>query len=625
MDIDKQIDHESLYESIINHSDDAIISKSLDGIILSWNIGAEKIFGYRAEEVVGKHISLLIPPNKSNEDNEILQRIRNGEIIHHYETDRIRKDGTVIDISLTVSPIKNKKGVITGASKIARDITDHKLRVDRLVNLVKEIADYKFALDEACIMAITDHKGIINYVNDNFCKISGYTRDELLGKDHRLINSGYHTELFIRDLWVTIANGHIWRGEIRNKAKNGNYYWVDTTIVPFLNEKGKPFRYVAIRSDITDRKLAEEMNQHTQQRYKLVVDNILDCLLITDLYGEIIFTNNQFLILFGISDSGNEIQDLHNFIAPDFLEILNTLSTKYSKYPAPEAAKFDYEGTLSNGNKLWLEVRFCSVMEFGKITGLQFAIRDITRQQSAESERLKAIEDIVQRNKDLEQFSYIVSHNLRSPVANILGITDLITQGGLNEDESDFLMQSLTESTKKLDGIIMDLNHATQIKLSSNENKETIFFSEIVDSILISISQLIEQKDVKVITDFSKMNTCFSVKSYIYSIFYNLITNSIKYKKQDQQLICEIRSETIENNILLTFRDNGIGINLEKTGDQIFELYRRFHMSVAEGKGLGLFMVKTHVECLGGKIQVISEVDKGTEFIVEMPLSVIND
>jgi|GEM_PF-291195 PAS domain S-box-containing protein len=156
-----------------------------------------------------------------------------------------------------------------GLSVFIRDITEQKRRE-------KEITDYKYALDQSSIVAITDQRGIILHVNENFCKISKYSPDELIGQDHRIINSGYHPAEFIRDIWVTIARGNVWKGEICNRAKDNSIYWVDTTIVPFLNGKGKPYAYLAIRSDITERKRSEDELQHSYQDIRQLASHLQD-------------------------------------------------------------------------------------------------------------------------------------------------------------------------------------------------------------------------------------------------------------------------------------------------------------------------------------------------------------
>src|ERR1035437_666404 len=160
-------------------------------------------------------------------------------------------------------------------------------------NNLKEISDYKYALDESTIITITDQKGIIKKVNSNFCKISKYSEEELIGQDHRIINSGYHPKEFIHELWVTIANGKIWKGEFKNKAKDGTVYWVDTTIVPFLNEQGKPYQYLAIRADITERKNAEQKIEESEKRFRQIVETAQEGIWMIDVNNQTIFVNKK--------------------------------------------------------------------------------------------------------------------------------------------------------------------------------------------------------------------------------------------------------------------------------------------------------------------------------------------
>ena len=261
----------------------AIFMLDPEGYITGWSMGAEQVNGSTPEEIVGKHFSIFYTAEAVKEGRPAWNLQRAKELGRFEEEDwRVRKDGTPFLANVVLTALRDRQGQLTGFGNVTRDLSSldpteeesyrQTLELRGMLQRSQtEILDYKTALDASAIVAITDQKGAILHVNDNFCKISKYAKEELLGKDHRIINSGFHNKEFIRQLWITIANGKTWRGEIKNKAKDGSYYWVDTTIVPFLNDKGKPYQYLAIRSDITQRKLAEEEIQRANQELEIRV------------------------------------------------------------------------------------------------------------------------------------------------------------------------------------------------------------------------------------------------------------------------------------------------------------------------------------------------------------------
>jgi signal transduction histidine kinase len=282
--------------------------------------------------------------------------------------------------------------------------------------------------------------------------------------------------------------------------------------------------------------------------------------------------------------------------------------------------KINYEQdfTQKDGTVNWYSINAFPVYdELKNILGLIIAAEDITSRKYEELEKEKITSDLIQRNKTLEQFAYIISHNLRSPVANITGLSNIILNSpSMNGNDFKKCMEGLALSVKKLDDVIIDLNYILQVRREINEKKEAVSFSGLIRDIKTSINTIIEKEQITIKTNFMHANELFAIKSYLNSIFYNLISNSIKYRNPNQKPVIEINSTRTNNKIQLSFRDNGLGIDMEANGNKIFGLYKKFHNHI-EGKGMGLYMVKTQVEILGGKIDVKSEVNKGTEFLLE--------
>ncbi len=231
------------------------------GRVASINQKGSELLGLPGEEIVGKDWAALFVPAEHRTQVKAFfdscQSGKNGDG-EYLEYPVRQANGSERLIGWRNTVLRGEDGKFQEILSAGLDLTEKRQMEVELRQMLQHLKELNYALDQAAIVARTDANGVINYVNDKFCEISKYSREELLGKDHRIVNSGFHSKAFMADLWKTILSGKVWRGELRNKAKDGTLYWVDTTIVPFLGEDGKPRQFLAIRSEITARKKAEE-------------------------------------------------------------------------------------------------------------------------------------------------------------------------------------------------------------------------------------------------------------------------------------------------------------------------------------------------------------------------------
>lgn len=298
--IPKQNETHGLFQQLIEHSYSGITLFDADFNFIYRNPAAARITGFNDSGRADTSFAEIVhPADRVMVKNSLDQLLQTpGSSIpcslrsRHFE-------GHFIELEGVFTNWLNEPGINAIVLNF-RDITEkHKAEIT-LKQTFTELSDFKQALDASAIVAITDHRGIIKHVNDNFCKISGYNREELIGQDHRIVNSGFHDKAFMKDLWHTIATGKVWKGDICNRRKDGNIYWVATTIVPFLNDKGKPYQYVAIRFDRTEGKLIKKELIEKNEQISSLLESINDGFIAVDSELRYTYVNNRTCQMVGL-------------------------------------------------------------------------------------------------------------------------------------------------------------------------------------------------------------------------------------------------------------------------------------------------------------------------------------
>jgi len=619
---DTIIKNETRYQALVESIDDgiAMFDKNFKPIYRSRS--AERISGWSNEEFLSNQLPDLIHPEDKPAAHQIFDGVIDNPGVPAQFTYRVmHKDGAYMWLAGTFTNMLNDEAINAIVCNF-RNVTERKIAEQELRRTVGELSDYKYALDQASIVAITDQRGVIKHVNPNFCKISHYTAAELIGQDHRIVNSGYHDKAFIKNIWKTIANGQIWRGELRNKAKDGSIYWVDATIVPFLDDKGKPYQYLAIRSDITDRKLAEALVKSKNEQIEDILERITDGFMTLDSDLRFTYVNKRLGEMTGHSPGsiiGKYIWDVFPAATTAVREGF-ARALREQCYLSFE----DYYEPLD----LWAEDRL-----YPSEGGVSAFIRDISARKRAEREIWLLNEGLEQKvaertlqleaaNKELEAFSYSVSHDLRTPLRAIGGFAMMLKDDHetMSPADRNRVVATISNNASLMGQLIDDL-----LEFSRLGRKELKFNNVDMQAMVRGcISELTYGVDK--IYDFKirELPACEADCNMIKQVWMNLLANALKYASKIDKPVIEVGATAETNRITFYIKDNGVGFDM-KYADKLFGVFQRLHRKDEfEGTGVGLALVKRVIDRHQGSVWAVAKPGKGAAFYFSLPVTQVS-
>ena len=495
-----------------------------------------------------------------------------------------------------------------------------------LTNVLADIEKQQVALNQHAIVSATDVKGNITYVNSKFCEISGYSAEELMGQNHRILKSGEHSKEVYEDMWHTICHGKVWHGEIKNKTQSGGFYWVNGTIVPFMNEKGKPYHYISIRTDITRQKILEKQLLDGQHFLKQVTDAMAQGLYALDEKGFCTFWNKEAENILGWTEHELLHKDLHEIIhfqnengLP--IEKQNCLSHQAMENNTVYSSDAEFF-THKDGRILPISLIAVPLLENNGTIGTVAVFSDIT--QRKENERIinQAIINAQQASQAKSDFLANMSHEIRTPMNGIIGMTELTLETNLNAEQREFL-EIVKDSSYALLAIVNDILDFSKIEAGKLVLEQIDFdINDLLKRTLAVLMPKADQKGIKLSLE-NEINdpSCFQLigdPGRLRQVILNLVGNAIKFTLHG---CIKVSVSLVDKNahqccLLFAVADTGIGIPKNKQ-NSIFEAFSQADTSVTRrfgGTGLGLSISKQFIELMAGNIWLESETNVGTTF-----------
>ncbi len=570
----------SEYKTFFNISRDMICIANVDGFFKKINSSFTRVLGYEDQELLAKPFVEFVHPDDVVETLQEVEKLKNGGFSVNFDNRYRHIDGSYRVISWSAS-----SNVDTGSIyAVGRDVTDDRNARSKLQQLER-------ALKSETIVAVTDAQGVITEANDKFCEISGYSRSELVGSTHNVVNSGHHSEGFFQQLWATISSGKVWSGKIVNRRKSGDAYIVNTIIIPIMNSQGEILNYLAVRFDISE---------HVQIKKEL--EKTLDILNETGSIakvggwelevstGELTWTDETFNIL-EVEKKENQKPTLPeglSLFTPESTPIIDSAVKRAIEHGEPYS--LELQAKTARGNVLWVYTNGKANYKGGEIVTLSGTIQDIGAKKTAELnyeiERQKSIQNA--KLASLGELAAGVAHEINNPLAIIHGYALLMDRGVDSPDRLSHYTSEITKSCTRISEIVSSL------KKFSRANDKTEFsvcrLSDIVSESVSLTSNKSVRELVVVTKDLQSDSFILCNEIEIEQVVINLVNNAIDAVKGLAEKWVKVTVLDVDDHLVLKVEDSGKGID----GDVLDRVFDPFFTTkeTGEGTGLGLSITK---------------------------------
>jgi PAS domain S-box-containing protein len=627
-----------LQEAILNTADVPMISVSPDGMITSINRSAENLLGYSSEHLIGKNTPLVF--------FKLEEVISKGEaiskemgitleplfdvLIHKAKISRkpvrdtwtmVRKDGSNFPASVSLSPLLDEQDSIMGYVAIPQDLTEKIFSKDLAKSTDEKFKILAENVPGAIYLCHNDDDYSVIYLNDHIEVITGYSPGEFYSKEVTFAKL-FHPE-DVPHIHEAVGEAIKRRTQFsiryRMQHKSGEWRWVEETGVGVFEGENLTMLEGFLTDVTAQRNAEEELIQITEENHR-VFNNPVSLNVVMGEAGAFKRVSDSWVSLLGWTKEELIKAPFVEFLHPE--DIQPTLKAVAALKTGANVSQFENRYRCKDGSYLWL---LWSCAPDLHLPVFYASAVDITDRKKSEEELIRSksnIEAIAltlqEQNKALDEFAHIISHNLRSPIGNINALINLLDENSGIQDYK-LIFYKLKNVAKNLSETMNDLMETLKVKTQTDLQKDPIRFKEILDKVVQSLEGDLIQAEASVTFDFNEAPVIEYPKAYLESIFQNLLSNSIKYRAEDRKAKIHFVTQKVDmkghSYIEMKISDNGQGIDLEKFGDKLFGLHKTFHTH-EQARGVGLFLVKTQIESMGGSISADSEVDKGTTFTI---------